>query len=127
MQKCETKKLVGNAGERLAAHHLDLKGYIILARKQRILKIGEIDLIAYAEDGVTLCFIEVKTRTSSCYGTPAEAVDKNKRARIRRMAEAFLYDLNCEISETSVRFDVIEVEIDLKTRCARVRHITDAF
>ena len=52
---------LGQRGERAAERYLRRKGYIIVARGQRM-RLGEIDLIAV--DRGTLVFVEVKTRQS---------------------------------------------------------------
>ena len=52
-------KLVGAYGEQLAARHLRIKGYKILAANYRT-GVGEIDIIA--EKINVICFVEVKTR-----------------------------------------------------------------
>lgn len=124
----------GSIGERLASHHLETLGYRVLARNLRVGRLGELDLVAWAEDGRTLCFVEVKTRTSERYGTPAEAVSVFKRKRIRKMAEAWLA---CSMSgggaggrslqDIPLRFDVVEVMLDRENHSARVHHIPGAF
>ena len=61
------KKEVGKTGEDLAFRFLKKKGYRILLRNYAC-KMGEIDIIA--QDGDTLTFVEVKTRTSAIFGPP---------------------------------------------------------
>ena len=99
---------VGKAGEKLAAQYLEKRNYKIIKQNFRC-KQGEIDIIA--EDGQgeekDLVFVEVKTRTSLEFGTPAEAVDKTKRKHILKTANYFLYFNN--IKEKNIRFDTIEV------------------
>jgi putative endonuclease len=128
-----SNKKTGAFGERLAAHHLETLGFILIARNLKVGRLGEIDLVARAEDGRTLCFVEVKTRTSERYGTPAESVTFRKRARIRKMAQAWLSiqstpgGPNCGSSDIPVRFDVVEVMLDRMNHSARVHHIPNAF
>lgn len=55
---------LGARGEEGAARWLSHAGYRILARNVRV-KPGEIDLIALDPDGVTLVFVEVKTRSKA--------------------------------------------------------------
>ncbi|MGX7731338.1 YraN family protein [Rhodococcus sp. 2H158] len=78
---------VGAMGEDLAAEFLESAGMVVLARNWRS-RYGELDLIA--EDGDTVVFVEVKTRTGLGYGTPAEAVTAVKADRIRRLAALWL-------------------------------------
>lgn len=96
------RKILGDKGERIACKELKKKGYKILEKNYRI-KLGEIDIIA--QDGDTLVFVEVKTRSSDEYGTPAEAVDKHKQKRIRQVAASFL--LKHKYKDTECRFDVV--------------------
>ena len=115
----------------LAARHLEGLGFRLVARNLRVGRLGELDLVSWAEDGRTLCFIEVKTRTSDAFGTPAEAVTYRKRQRIRKMAEVWMgsqrMTAGAFADNMSVRFDVVEVMLERETRQARVHHIPDAF
>ena len=72
----------GRRGEQIAARHLKRCGYLILARNYRAVG-AEIDLVAL--DGSTLVFVEVKFRSGSGFGAPAEAVDLEKREVIKKI------------------------------------------
>lgn len=111
---------LGKTGENKAVEYLDKKGYRIVRRNYRC-RAGEIDVIAI--DGDTLCFIEVKTRTSLRHGTPAEAVDWRKLEHIKRAASVYMgrYRHGCE----SARVEVIEI-LYIKNKFY-VRHIKNAF
>jgi putative endonuclease len=50
---------------------------------------------------------EVKSRSSHYFGTPGEAVDRDKQSRLRRLATLWLADNRWRTA--SVRFDVVEV------------------
>ena len=63
------------------------RAWSILARNWRC-RAGELDIVA--RDGAELVFVEVKTRSSLAFGSPAEAVDRAKAARIRRLALRWL-------------------------------------
>ena len=76
----------GRAGETAAEKYLEEKGYHFLARNFKRTH-GEIDLIM--EDGETLVFIEVKSRTNRRYGEPKEAVTPFKQQHVRYTAKAF--------------------------------------
>lgn len=80
-------RAVGDQGEDLACAHLEDLGWEVVARNWRC-PLGELDVVA-AEDGL-LVFCEVKTRRSTRFGTPLEAVDEQKARRLRRLAWAWL-------------------------------------
>jgi len=74
---------LGRRGERLAENHLLARGYRFLERNWRC-RHGEIDLVV--RDGDALVFVEVKTRSSTTFGHPFEAITPVKLARLRRLA-----------------------------------------
>lgn len=94
----------GKQGEKAATEYLKQKGYQILETNYYC-KRGEIDIIAL--DKQELVFIEVKTRTTNQYGSPAESVTKQKQKHIYKTAEYYLYKRNLE--QEQIRIDVIEV------------------
>lgn len=99
-----SSKTLGDQGESCAAEYLRRQGFRILTRNYRC-KIGEIDLIV--DDHGTLVFVEVKTRSSVRYGTPAEAVHYRKRQKIIQSAYWYLREHGME--HVHCRFDVLEV------------------
>jgi putative endonuclease len=107
-------------GEGIAATWLRLKGYRIVARNWRCPH-GELDLVA--RHGDTLVFVEVKTRASRAAGSPEEAVDRRKQARLVRLAQAYLARLGGE--PPPCRFDVVAVEGSRLV--PRLRHLRAAF
>ena len=97
----------GAAGEREALLHLRRGGYIIVARRWTTGKLrGDLDLVAWYGD--TLCFVEVKTRSSRNPSDPAEtAVDREKRRMLRQMAWGYLRGFPRDRRERiAVRFDI---------------------
>lgn len=78
---------LGAYGETLAARHLVGGGMVLLDRNWRC-RDGEVDLLL--RDGDVLVACEVKTRSSLACGTPHEAVDAAKVARLRRVAEQWV-------------------------------------
>ncbi|HXH35320.1 MAG TPA: YraN family protein [Plantibacter sp.] len=80
------KDELGRQGEQLATDHLEACGYRILDRNWRCSQ-GELDVVA--DDDGTLVFVEVKTRSGTGFGDPAEAVTPLKLARIGRLAGAW--------------------------------------
>jgi len=78
---------------------------------------AEIDLIAL--DGATLCFIEVKTRTSNDFAAPEEAVNLRKQRQIIRAAKKYrkIFRLN----NVNFRYDVVSIVIRQKAP-PRIEH-----
>jgi putative endonuclease len=115
------RQLLGQNGEAYASSYLKKKGYTIITTNYRC-TYGEIDIIA--KDDEVLVFIEVKTRTSKMFGSPAAAVDLRKQIQISKAAHHYLADLGNE--EIDARFDVISV-LDQKNKTTEIEHIIDAF
>ena len=103
-KRTDQKKMMGQLGEELAALMLEEKGYEILQRNYRC-RFGEIDIVAMRNH--TLVFAEVKTRSSSGFGEPAEAVTRSKQQKIRQTALHFLNEY--EERFHGVEFQVVEV------------------
>jgi len=95
---------LGARGEAVAARYLERRGLVVLDRNWRCRE-GEIDLVA--TDGATLVIVEVKTRSGLGYGGPAEAVTRQKLARMRRLAQLWL--AAHRMGWVDVRFDVVAV------------------
>lgn len=88
----------------MAVNYLTERGYTILHRNYRR-KFGEIDIIA--QDGPTLVFAEVKTRSSDAFGSPASAVTSRKQKQISRAALDYLAQK--KLFDHDARFDVLAV------------------
>ena len=101
----DERKRLGDRGEEAVARWLRGKGYRLLASQYRC-RFGEIDLIARSREGI-LCFVEVKTRTSSRFAAAREAVTAAKQRRLRTTAQ--LYLAQTSQGECPCRFDVAEV------------------
>lgn len=95
---------VGTFGEMLVITYLENQNYKIID-KNFYTKYGEIDIIAKDKDEYV--FIEVKTRTTNNYGTPAEAVDNNKRKCMKSASNVYIY-LN-KLENKYIRYDIVEV------------------
>jgi putative endonuclease len=117
-----TKK-TGDEGEDLAVELLESKGYSIVKRNYRYGK-GEIDIIAKDPEEEGLIFIEVKSRKNLEFGSPEEAITKNKIKQLKRIAELYLYEN--EIKEILCRFDVIAI-LMLPGKKPQIEHFVNAF
>ncbi|MCP4604300.1 MAG: YraN family protein [Proteobacteria bacterium] len=94
----------GIKGEDYVCTTLRKRGFIILDRNVRE-KFAEIDIVA--EDGETLCFIEVRTRRNTTLGHPSETITPAKKRLIRRAAEAYL--VRRHVAPRPIRFDVATI------------------
>ncbi|MEI6125470.1 MAG: YraN family protein [Pseudomonadota bacterium] len=102
----ESRKKLGERGEEIAIGFLKKNKYKILNKNYRC-PFGEIDIIA--QQGKTLSFIEVKTRSSELFGAPQEAVHLQKQKKISRAALAFIQ--RYQLEDRAARFDVITVKL----------------
>jgi putative endonuclease len=117
-----TKK-TGDKGEELAVELLESKNYTIVNRNYRYGK-GEIDIIAKDPNEEGLVFIEVKSRRNLEYGSPEEAITKNKIKQLKRIAELYLFEN--EIKEILCRFDVVAI-LMLPGQKPQIEHYVNAF
>ena len=98
------KDELGRRGEDLAADYLQQLGLVVLSRNWRC-RHGELDVVATDQKRLVVC--EVKTRSGTRYGAPAEAVTPRKAARIRRATQAWL--AAHQVCWVEIRFDVLAV------------------
>lgn len=108
----------GKKGEDLAVKYLETHGYRVLDRNYTT-DIGEVDI--FVTDERTLIAVEVKSRLSLEYGTPAEAVGHEKVKKISQVTSQYIKQFR--LFGVPVRFDVVEVYLADKT----VNHIKNAF
>lgn len=105
---------LGKRGEEYAAAYLQQAGCYLVASNFMVPvgrnRLGatisaEIDLIVY--DGETLCFVEVKTRTSDWFAAPQVNVDLRKQRQIARAARAYRRIFG--LTDTTYRYDVVSI------------------
>jgi putative endonuclease len=102
------RQRLGARGEQLVAEWYVARGYQVVARNWRCRE-GEIDLVVWSRRR-DLVFCEVKTRSSTRFGVPAEAVTPAKRRRLRLLAARFLAAHGSEVAgRRGLRFDVAAV------------------
>lgn len=121
----DRRREVGQKGEQWAAQYLQQQGYEIVERNLRT-KQGEIDLIAL--DQQMLVFVEVRTRTSTAYGTPGESVNWRKQKKLRELALAYLQRQSRRFP--SFRFDVIAITCPARVtnpEQVKIEHVKHAF
>jgi putative endonuclease len=94
---------LGARGEDLVAAWYTGRGYAVLSRNWRCRE-GELDLVVARERDVVFC--EVKTRTGTGFGVPAEAVTAEKQRRLRRLAARWLGEQRAIRGFDEIRFDV---------------------
>ena len=116
--------VLGQLGEDLAARYLGKHRYKILYRNFRGPRGGEVDIICRDKSCATLVFVEVKTRSSAHFGTPAQAVTTAKQRLIARGAIAWLRLL--DEPRVQFRFDIVEVYMS-GLRCSKINLIRNAF
>ncbi|WP_435203479.1 YraN family protein [Janibacter sp. GS2] len=101
-EEAPARAAVGAAGEELAQRYLTHRGMVLLDRNWRCRE-GEIDLVLRDGDWIVVC--EVKTRRSSSFGDPLEAITRAKLARLRRLAGCWLAEHPMGVR--GVRLDVV--------------------
>lgn len=108
----------GRLGEDIASKYIISKGGKIIEQNYRT-KVGEVDLIVRING--ELVFVEVKSRSNVHYGYPSEAVNDKKKRKIINVAKYYILDN--ELTDVSIRFDVIEIYL----RAKKINHIENAF
>ena len=94
---------LGAKGEEVAVAWYTRQGYQVLGRNWRC-RDGELDLVVSRDRCVVFC--EVKTRSGTAFGLPAEAVTGEKQRRLRRLATRWLGEQKTSGGFAEVRFDV---------------------
>jgi putative endonuclease len=99
------KQIVGRWGEEVAGEFLLGKGFSFLERNVHT-PYGELDLVMIDKDVVV--FVEVKTRTSTSFGTPEISIHAKKSDHILHSALAYM-QIHTEL-QMNWRVDVVAVE-----------------
>jgi len=116
------KKDEGELGERLASEFLKKLGYKIVTTNFRI-RNGEIDIIAIdnAKKEKSLVFIEVKTRKSTTFGTPFEAIGFYKLKALTNAAQ--VYKFSHVGVPNLLRIDAIAITLNSHDEVINLEHI----
>jgi putative endonuclease len=112
---------VGILGEKLAREFLKKKGYKILETNFRCRE-GEIDIVAKRKD--YLVFIEVRTKTSTSFGTPEESITVLKKEKLVNLALAYIN--SHQDLPVLWRIDFVAVELNEKGKADRIELIENA-
>ena len=115
------RKELGAAGEKLARNFLKKKGYRIRETNFRCRE-GEIDIIA--ERKGYLVFVEVRTKTSSGFGSPEESVTFAKKEKL--IASALAYLNSHKNVPDNWRIDFVGIELDENSKATRIELIENA-
>lgn len=111
--------ILGKAGEEHAAEYLRQKGYAIRHCNWRC---GRKELDIVAERDSELVVVEVKTRSSTDFGNPEEAITDRKIRNIVSSTDAYLRKFCLDLP---VRFDIITI-VGSEGHFA-IEHIREAF
>ena len=111
---------LGQDGETAAANYYLAHGYEVLARGYRHGR-AEVDLVLRRGNEL-LVFAEVKTRSSSQFGTPETFVSERKKTLFRLAATHLQEELDWR---GDIRFDVLA--LTLLSKGFRIEHFEDAF
>lgn len=114
-----TKIETGRLGESLAVRYLELNGFRVLDRNWYG-PAGELDVVAYDAGEDAVVGVEVKTRRTATYGSPAEAVTPRKVHRMRVLLAQWL--AAHDVHARSLRLDVVAVEL-LPAGPPRIEHL----
>jgi len=115
------RKNLGDWGEDLAIRFLQKRGYTIVEQNFSS-RYGEIDIIAmHPKETDTICCIEVKTRISTQFGEPEQAITSNKIKRLHDTACSYFFQNRIE--DKIFRLDVISIFVNKTSRRAKIRHI----
>lgn len=110
---------LGKNGETAALEYLRQNGYKILHTNWRLGRL-ELDIVAQTDE--ELVIIEVKTRSSSDYSNPEDAVNKQKILHIVSATDVYIKHYDIDLPP---RFDIISVIGNMPN--FEIDHIQDAF
>ncbi len=117
----EGRRALGRRGEQIAARHLERQGYVICEVNYRC-GAGEIDIVAL--DGDRLAFVEVRTRRSTAFGSPAESVTAAKKRKLIEVAQTYLQEHEC--LPLDWRIDVVSIQLTRSGKLKRLELIKNA-
>jgi len=117
----DERQTLGLEGERLALAFLTACGWAIEAHRFRL---GRHDVDLVIRRGHLVAFVEVKTRRSSAFGSPLEAVNHRKQRDIAKAAS--LWMLRHGRAGDIYRFDLVGVQMR-RGQEPLIEHVEDAW
>ena len=105
---------LGIKGENIAVSFLEVAGYRILKRNDRI---GHSDIDILAQDGETLVFVEVRTKSTVDRGMPEETLTRKKLQRMKKTAELYI---GWNRYEGVARLDAVCIVVD---KTGNIKHL----
>lgn len=127
----DARRLLGQAGEEMAARLLTDAGLRIVARNWRCAQ-GELDLIAqedapdYANGGIVVTWlvaVEVRIRRGTRFGTAQASITPTKQAKLRLVASAYVQAVEWR---GPWRIDVVAIQLDGQGRLVEQVHLRHA-
>lgn len=109
----------GAVGEDLARRYLEDNGYEILDTNVKFSRFCELDIVAKIKK--TIVFVEVKTRKTNTFGTPAEAITPTKYQNIKKGIYFYLQDKN--IKYDKYRIDVVSITLKPELKIEHLENI----
>lgn len=100
-------KELGKLGETYAALRLMQQGWHVIDRNWHSRQ-GELDLVMITPEQ-KLVFVEVKTRRSVRCGTPLEAINQDKRNKLRKAGMQWIEKFGTDIPRYRIRFDAVSI------------------
>jgi putative endonuclease len=100
----DPRRRFGNRGEDLAAVFLMARGFKILTRNWSC-RLGEIDVVAEKDNVVH--FVEVKTRRSTTFGNPEDAITRKKLLHLQRTVQTYL--LQAKVPPRNYQIDALAI------------------
>ena len=116
----KSKKEIGELGENFAKNYLQKLGWKILDTNFHYSRYAELDIVA--KDGNTIVFVEVKTRSTTSFGHPFEAINKTKLNNIFKAGLAWLK--TTKEPYQNYRIDVISVLGQNKPQIEHLKNIS---
>ena len=111
----------GILGEKIARDFLEKNGYRFIEANYRC-PAGEIDIIC--QQGDTLVFVEVRTKSSDRFGSPEESITPTKMKHLRAVAAH--YGQSRDNLPASQRIDVMAIEFGRNRQVSRIEIIENA-